>query len=278
MKTSVAKWLNLIALVLLYAISAISACILISIFSKYILDIAENIRNYAYLGVSTVALGLLFFRRIKTPPTKLAKFELVIAILLAVTAFFVLGGGLLSIIDKYGPGSEEMVKFSGWCYLFFAAIAPITLMLLSKFTYAKALLSIATGVFSLYAFSTIIIAILYYIDFIGDAQVIMSLLLVSIPLIFFCILSFMSLQLIKSTEKSAYVARFQNKRSLWGLIFTIVFALITVLIVSIDDLYSIGIFTSMLSFILFALIPSALYFVIMKIACFKYKREEGEKL
>jgi len=285
MKAKLLKWLNLIALVLLYAISAIVACLLISIFSEYISEIAENIRFYTYIGVGAVALGLLFFRRVKTPPTKIAKFEWVIAIFLAIMALLVLGGGLVSAIVKHDFNPEKAEKYLGWCYLFFAVIAPVTLMLLSTFVCAEKLLAIATGAFSFYSFAIIIISTLgyigflsYFTEFLEVVQATMSLLLTSIPLIFFCVVMFMSLRLIKSAAKPTDVARFQNKRSLWGLIFTIVFALITVLIVSINDLYSIGIFTSMLSFILFALIPSALYFVVMKIACFKYRKEEGENL
>jgi len=285
MKAKLLKWLNLIALVLLYAISAIVACMLISIFSEYISEIAENTRFYAYIGVGAVALGLLFFRRVKTLPTKIAKFEWVIAIFLAIMALLVLGGGLVSAIVKHDFSPEKAEKYLGLCYLFFAVIAPIMWMLLSTFIRAKKLLAIATGAFSFYAFAIIIISTLSYInclsyftEFLEVVQATMSLLLTIIPLIFFCVVMFMSLRLIKSVAMPADVARFQNKRGLWGLIFTIVFALITVLIVSIDDIYSLGVFTSMLAFIIFAFIPCALYFVVTKIACFKYKREKGENL
>ena len=271
MKSKEKKWLNIIALVLLYAITAVVACLLVHICNKYMFEIAENIRMCVYIVIGILALGLLIFRCVKVSLTKLAKFEWIIAIIFVIIVLHVLAVGLLRVIVKYGIDSENMSEYFHCCYLLLVVFAPVTLMLLSKFVRAKDLLAIAIGTFFIYAFAITTICMLTYIDFLADIQLITSILLISVPL--FYVLYFMSLRLTKSKTEPDDVAHFDNKRGL--LRFILVTALLIILFISANDDWVSTMISGLLQL---SFIPCALYFVIIKIADFKYRREEEEDL
>jgi len=271
MKSKEKKWLNIIALVLLYAITAVVACLLVHICNKYMFEIAENIRMCVYIVIGILALGLLIFRCVKVSLTKLAKFEWVIAIIFVIIVLHVLAVGLLRVIVKYGIDSENMSEYFIWCYLLLVVFAPVILMLLSKFVRAKALLAIAIGAFFIYAFAITTIGMLTYIDFLADIQLITSILLISVPL--FYVLYFMSLRLTKSKTEPDDVAHFDNKRGLLRFILVIAFLIIS--FISANDDWVSMIISGLIQL---SFIPCVLYFVIIKIADFKYRREEEENL
>ena len=274
MKAKEAKWLNIIALVLLYAITAVVACLLVHICDKYVFAIAENIRNYAYIGVSVVTFMVLIFRFVKLPLKKLAKFEWVTAIIFTLAALLLYAIGLVAVARTYGVNRGVIVEYLYIGYYSFALLIPIILAVLSCFLCARYLLEITERAFWIYTSAALIVAPLYATDYLLDPCTLATLVLISVSLILMCIFCSKALQMVKNRAKVADVASFQGKMWLVCFTSTIVMLFITCFIISIFDFFGIILSIAMYGFIMLAVIPCALYLGLIKLACFKYKREE----
>jgi len=275
MKAIKAKWLNVIALVLLYAIAAVVACLLVHMCNIYMLAIAENIRFYAYIGVSVVAFMVLIFRLIKFPLTKLMRFEWVIAILLTALTLFAFVAGLIYIMRAENSNRRMVLDYIYLGYLPFALLIPIALMALSPFSGARYLLEITERAFLIYMAAAFVAATLYTLHYPCTVFTFLSIIL---PLILFAVWCAISLQKVKNKATLADMEKFQSKMWNFSFIFMIILLSVTFGVTSAFDFLGILLSVTLYGFITLTFIPCVLYFVVVKIACFKYKREEGENL
>jgi|GEM_PF-4491739 len=276
MKLTKAEWI--VAIIFLYTIIAAAACFVAYVFID-MFDIAENIGSYIYIGIGILSFEGLIVRFIKLPVTKFAKFEYIIALVLIIATPLCFSWVFWVLIFAFLFNSMVLVTLVSVLYLCLAAVLPIILIALSKLFRAQSFLLTAVCAFYTYIAAVSTIVIIYSRGVDWDLQAVISLLLVVVPLILFCVLSNITLRMIRTKANPATVANFQWKIGLLGLILMIILLIATCFITSANDIYGDGwVSTPISGFIIFVFIPCALYFILNKVAYFKYKQEEEKNL
>ena len=270
MKTRNLKWADVLTLILFYVTAAMVVCIMLYLFSDSVLKIAENICSYLYIGVGMLFLGLLIFRCVKIPITKPTKVESIIAVIFAVlTALTLLVWVVYDMINMPSSVLSPILVM----------IIPAVLIALSFVIRAKKLFLLIMIAFWLHTALIVCLAISTNIVQPFEIFTFQLGLTLIIPLIFFSILCTLNYRLIKAGAEISDIAALQKTIGIFSVFSVVmVFFFLGPAVPFMKEEYVFGFSLDLVLFMGLVALPCAIYYVAMKVAFIKYRREEEENL